>query len=182
MEELLESLQNFNITNNKEEFDSNLDYVIQQFNKQDINSFDESDVEWKTIKNNYSKITFLDRLVKDHIYNVTINNYNNYNNYNTFNYDKFNLALDKFMGKIDTINKYYIENINWELSKQEFHNAHQLYELLKKSVMLTNNLEKLDTCLIAYQMFIPIIEQMRGEFGDYSKIEDCEFLKTFNSF
>ena len=52
MDELILSLRKFNFSKNKKDFQSDLDYVIKQFDKQEL----EDDYEWDILKENYSKI------------------------------------------------------------------------------------------------------------------------------
>jgi len=170
MDELILSLRKFNFSKNKKDFQSDLDYVIKQFDKQEL----EDDYEWDILKENYSKIIYLNNLVKEYINNLTIKKINNDIQ------DKFNYALDKFMENIDNINIRYIHSIDWEKSKKEFNNIDQIEKLLNKSINISNSIDKLHTCLEAYNFFIPIVEKLRGQQYDYSEIQDRDFIEDFN--
>jgi hypothetical protein len=169
MDELLLSLKNFNISNNKEAFESDLDYVINQLNKQEL---DDPNREWETIRENYKKIKYLEKLVSEYIKNLDITD----NNYN----DKFMFILGHFMEWVDKNNIHYILDIDWDGHRNEVENCEQIKQLLEKSVNLSNSIEKLQVCVEAYDLFIPIIEEFRGEKILKDDITDIDFLNSFN--
>ena len=101
MDELLKSINNFKLTNDKEQFEDDLDIVINKFNEQELN---DPNYEWETLCTNYSKLKYLDKITR---------------NYYIPESEKFLLALEKFMISIDNMNKRYVCEIYWDSCNED---------------------------------------------------------------
>ena len=155
MDELVITLEKFTVTNNKQELEDNLDYVIKQFGKQaDLNETD----NWVDLKSNFSKIKYIHSIVKN----------------NTFGYQNLYVAINLFMKEIDNQNKIYLTQIDWDDNE-----VHLIKENLEKSLGNYSSIEKIEYVIKAYSLLIPIIEVMRND-RYIEVIDDKDFLKRYS--
>jgi len=173
MDSLIETLRTFNISKDIDEFESNLNNIIKKLNKKII---DDSNEEWEIIKENYSKLKYLNNLIKEIVTSVKIDNFDLYTN------ETFNLIILKFMEKVDIQNIKYLNDIDWEDAVKRVSCSKKIEELLRKSVNISNPYGKMMYCREAYNLFIPVIENFRGEWHSYDKVNDTQFIKEFESF
>ena len=175
MDELIFSLNKFEISNNKEEFNTDLDYVTNQFSKQ---SLSDPDREWDIIKENYSKIKYLKRYLS----NFSKENLNIVDIVDTDScHEKFRFVLGQCMDTIDKTNINYLQSIDWESDKIKIKDCTEIEQLLNKSVNTSNYIQKLELCEKAYNLFIPIIEEFRGEKYYPNQYINYDFKKTKKS-
>jgi hypothetical protein len=160
MEELLYSITAFKITNDKDKFQDDLNDVINKFNKQELI---DPNYEWETLCSNYSKIKYLDKIIK---------------NYYIPESEKFLLALEKFMDNIDKVNKRYVSEIYWENHKDELKESIEIKRLLDLSLEEKDSIAKIKYCLDCYKLFVPIIEEFRNE--EFKEKLNEDFIKEFN--
>ena len=154
MDYLIQSIQNFAITQNEQRFDDCLDQIISK-----IGSLytQDADFEWETLKQNFSKIKYLNELLN--FYNI--------------NYTKrFIYLIGVFMESVDSTTKVYLREINWV-------DYPDIEGYLLESLNSQNPLQKLGAVTKAYDLLIPIIEKMRNEYI-VPKVNDPIFLKTFD--
>lgn len=181
MDSLLISLNKLSFYKNVENFKTDLDDIIDKMNKQNIDSDTESeggdyeDIEWNTIRENYTKLKFLDNFIKDEINNSLIENFSAELN------TKFNLVLENVMQDVDDSNIHYLEGINWEDAKNYVSTSQEIERLIRLSVNLTNPYLKMQKCIEAYDLFIPVIEMFRGESYTYDTIRDQQFIEELDS-
>ena len=161
MDSLVNAMYSFKITKNQETFDNDLDSLILKI---DGLSTSDPDLEWDTIKSNYSKLRYTNHLIEF---------------YDFKEIKKFVMALSKFLDYIDTINQYYIKQLSWD-EEEHSEDFSEILDLFTKSLNLNDPFEKLKTILKAYKIFIPIIEVYREEkFVEF--IDDQDFLKEVTS-
>jgi hypothetical protein len=160
MDELLQSISTFKITNDKEQFEDDLDDVISKFNQQELH---DSNYEWENLCLNYSKLKYLDEITK---------------NYYIPESEKFLLALEKFMNTIDNMNKKYVSEIYWEGHKYELKEAHEIKRLLDLSLEEKDPIGKMHYCLDCYKLFVSVVEDFRNE--TYQEKIDTSFIEEFN--
>ena len=172
MDSLLISLNKFNISNNSDALEMELIDIMDKLNQRIL---DDSDEEWEIIKENYSKLCCISSLIKEITSKSTIKNFN------FFNSEKFNLILTKIGEEIDRANLRYLGSIDWEEAIKIVDCSEQIEKLLRKSINNKVNYFKIDYCMDAYRLLIPVIEQFRGETGNYDEIKDEQFVKEIDS-
>ena len=160
MDSLIDSLESFRFSNNKTQFEIDLDNVINQFKQQTI---PDTNLEWETICSNYSKIKYLDEMIK-YFYIPDS--------------EKFLFALNRFTERIDAINLRYLTEIDWEKRSNE--QTKEIRRLLDLSYYENDTIGKIGYCLKAYKRFIPIIEDLRNEKYIDNLDEEVEFISEFN--
>ena len=145
MDDLLSSIQKFKISKNENNFENDLNDVINKFNNQE---FHDPNYEWETLCSNFSKLKYLETLITDFYIPES---------------DKFLLALEKFMEKIDDVNKRYILEIYWEDNGSKHEDALEIKKLLDLSLAEKDSIAKMKYRLNAYKMFVSIAEEYRDE-------------------
>lgn len=160
MDSLINSLESFRFSNNKTQFEIDLDNVINQFKQQTI---PDTNLEWETICSNYSKIKYLDEMIK-YFYIPDS--------------EKFLFALNRFTERLDTINLRYLTEIDWEKFPNE--QTREIKRLLDLSYYENDTIGKIGYCIKAYKRFIPIIEDIRNEKYTGDVYEDQDFIEDFN--
>jgi hypothetical protein len=154
MDLLIESIHRFAITQNENYFDSCLNEIITRISN--IYTAD-ADFEWYNLRENFSKVKYLNELLN--FYNITQNS-------------KLNYLIGIFMESIDRTTQVYLREINW--------NSQPVIEkFLMDSLNAVDPLQKLDAITRAYNLLVPIVEDLRNEKAEF-KINDQEFLKTFD--
>jgi hypothetical protein len=154
MDLLIESIQNFAISQNEQHFDACLDEIISRVNN--LYTAD-ADFEWYNLRENFSKVKYLNELL---------------NFYNINQTKKLVYLIGIFMESIDRTTKIYLYEINWE-------SYPNIESYLLESLNANNPLQKLGAITKAYDLLVPIIESMRNEKVIF-EINDQEFLKTFD--
>jgi FkbM family methyltransferase len=107
---------------------------------------------------NYTNICYLDDTIK---------------NYYIPESEKFLIALDNFMYRIDQINLRYINEIEWDTNENV--NCKETERLLKLSYFEKDVILKLDYCVQAYKILIIIVEIIRKE---KYKFKDTHLFET----
>ena len=158
MDDLINSLKNFNVNRDENKFSDGIDDIIDKLNNQQI--FD-TEYEWERLCENYSKLYYLDNTIK---------------NYYIPECNKFLKALELFMNKVDTVNQVYLVEIDW--GTNEYPDCENIQKYLSLSYFEKDIIQKLDYCVQAYKLFVPIVEKIRNE--RYKKIIDEEFTEEFN--
>jgi len=156
MDDFINSFQVFCINANKEEFEDSLDEICKK-----MDSMNDIDDEWKTLRTNYSKLKYLSELVEKYYIPES---------------EKFLETLNKFLYKIDFITSYYLSEINWE---SETHpNACLIKKYFEDSLQTNDCIHKLKVLLKGYVLLISIVETIRNE----KCIEPVnkEFIQEFN--
>ena len=154
MDLLIESIQNFAISQNEQHFDACLDEIISRVNN--LYTAD-ADFEWYNLRENFSKVKYLNELL---------------NFYNINQTKKLVYLIGIFMESIDRTTKIYLYEINWE-------SYPNIESYLLESLNANNPLQKLGAITKAYDLLVPIIEDLRNEKVIF-EINDQEFLKTFD--
>ena len=158
MDFLIKSLDNFKISNDLNKFDKDLDDVIHLFNKQVII---DADFRWEELTSNYSKLIYLNDIIK---------------NYYVPESEKFLLTLEKCIEQIEKTNVNYLDEINWEVSQDEFSSSTYIREELLTSIKSKDPITKMKHILNAYAKLIHIVEEIRKE---KFKFDENEVVKQF---
>jgi hypothetical protein len=159
MDDLIKILENFNLTNNKQSFEKDLDDVIDKLDN--LNNED----EWIDLKSNYSKLRYLSDLISS----ITI-------------VPKFKEILSSFMNQIDKTNQRYLRDITWSY-KDEYGcliNCYEIKDCLEKSLNNNDPINKLKYAVESYDMLVPIVEYVLNQ-RYVEIIDDQQFLSTFPS-
>jgi hypothetical protein len=154
MDLLIESIHRFAITQNENYFDNCLDEIITRVNGL---STSDADFEWYNLRENFSKVKYLNELLN--FYNISENR-------------KLIYLLDLFMETIDHTTRHYLREINWDSQPV-------IETFLINSLNAGDPLQKLQEITKAYQLLVPIIENLRNETAQI-EITDQEFLKNFD--
>jgi hypothetical protein len=154
MELLIKSIEHFAISQNEQTFDNCLDEII--FRVNNLYTVD-AEFEWKSLRENYSKIKYLNELL---------------NFYNIKQTKKFVTLIGIFLESIDKTTQMYLREINWDDNPT-------IQDYLLNSLNAQNPLHKLGLVLKAYQLLVPIIEGYRNE-TFIPQIKDQNFIKTFD--
>jgi hypothetical protein len=152
MDSFLESLKNFEIGK------SGIDDVIYKLNNL---STRDTDYEWETIIDNYSKLKYLKNMELQLIDNSLLLT-----------------SLRSFMEKIDSVNQYYLREINWLADSTFLEESKKVELILSTSLNFNCPFKKLKYVIDAYDILIPIIEEFRRE-KHVEMIEDQDFLQKF---
>jgi hypothetical protein len=135
--------------------------------------------EWKNIQSNYSKLKYLQTVIINTDKNI---------------FDRFFLEpFRKFLEKIDSINRYYFDNVSFNVDDYNDNCGFTKYDIgsirlkiqvisshLKISLdMDTPDIHKLNYILIAYQNIIELIEDYRGEC--FIDLLDYDFINNFSN-
>ena len=163
MDQIIETINQFTIDNNDMDIDNSFDIVMGKLFTLDTVDFD---YEWHLITSNYSKLRYLNDIVKNFYVPET---------------DKFLESLGNFMSVLDRTNIYYLENIDFNYYKdQEIKvKAVKIKEFLEDSLNKSDPIEKLDLVLKGYDLFVPIAEHFRKE-KFVENINDSSFLNEFD--
>jgi hypothetical protein len=146
MEDILEYLcgavNTFSITNAQDEFQSDLDFIM---NKMNCVQIEDTNQNWLILKENYTKLNYLLRCIKSCSFGLS---------------DKFSQVLGKFIESIDRKTQEYIEEIDFfDIDRNEL----VIKELLLESLNQNDPVSKMTKILEAYKILIPLVEQLRGE-------------------
>jgi len=162
MDLLIKTLENVSLS--KEDFDDSLDSVLDQFNQIEIH---DSQLEWESLKENLSKLRYIDNLIKKVNYKLE---------------GKFLKSVEKFMEKIDKNSIYYLRSIDWtnyEYSSYIQDNAPVVREYLENAIKTDNILYRIDYTIYALSVLINIIENITNlQYDDI--IDDQSFISEFS--
>jgi hypothetical protein len=148
MEKLINSLNKFKLNN------SGIDEIIRELDN--LTTQDDS-YEWNMLVANYSKLRFLQEMESE------------LNNLDSFR---------RFMEQIDKVTQHYLKEINWDDSFEFIDESSEIKYNLNMSLNNNNPFKKLKYIIKAYDILVPIVEDVRSEkFMD--QIEDQDFIKTF---
>ena len=146
---LTDTVHRFGVTQNTTNFDLELDYIVGKMSSVEI----ETDDNWLTLKDNYSKLKYLNELV---------------NFYNIPSESLFIKSLEKFMEIIDTQNQSYLREIDWNNDYADFRiEASIVKKCIKSSLQRNDIFQKLEDVLKAYEILVCVIEDIRGEKFEY---------------
>jgi hypothetical protein len=172
MEQIINGFKNLVFIKN-ENLEMELSELI--FNIEKMSTHD-PEFEWKRLTQNYSKLKTLSKLINCE-----------YNGKCHFFYKPLLL----FMKKMDSVNEYYLKNIDLENTHDlnEFKNLEDIdsllstYKIIKNglihSIDSTNPYDKLNSNIIIYKTIIELLETLNGL--EYTFIEDPEIEREFNS-
>ena len=162
MDLLIKNLETFSI--NYQEFEDSLDSVLDKFNEIEIH---DSQLEWESLKENLSKLKYIDNLIKKVNYKLE---------------GKFLKSVKKFMETIDKNSIYYLRSIDWsnyEYSQYIQDNAPVVKEYLENAINTDNMLYRIDYTIYALSVLINIIENITNlQYDD--TIEDQSFISEFS--
>jgi hypothetical protein len=142
LDDLCAAVNTFSITNAQDEFQSDLDIIMNKMNGVQI---EDTNQNWLVLKTNYTKLNYLLRCIKSCSFGLS---------------DKFSQVLEKFIESIDRKTQEYIEEIDFfDIDRDEL----VIKELLLESLNQNDPVSKMTKILEAYHILIPIVENLRGE-------------------
>ena len=160
MDSLIKSIKKFSITNDRDEFESSLDSVIDK-----MESLKTENLEWDLLKLNYSKLRYLNHTLEKSNLNLESNK-------------KFLFSLSRFMEYIDKTTQYYLQKVDWESQDECPDKAKNIYNHFVTSLNENDSIKKMKEILTAYSLLVPIIEEMNKD--KYIEIiDDEDFLHEF---
>jgi hypothetical protein len=118
-------------------------------------STNEFNHEWDCLVENYSKLKFLDSI-----------------DYELIGSTKLMDSLRRFMEQIDKVSQHYLREILWEES------LIPIKKYLSDSLNHNNPITKLKYVVKAYELLVPIVEEIREQ-KCVRQIEDDDFIQTF---
>jgi len=163
MDQIIETINQFTIDNNDMDIDKSFDIVMGKLFTLDTVDFD---YEWHLITSNYSKLRYLNDIVKNFYVPET---------------DKFLDSLTSFMSVLDRTNVFYLENIDFNYYKDQDIKikALKIKEFLEDSLNKSDPIEKLTLVIKGYDLFVPIAEYFRKD-RYVENINDFYFLNEFD--
>jgi len=162
MDELIKGLKGFNLTKDKDAFDTILDQSISKMSNLQVSENE----EWDKLKLNYSKLRYL---------NYLLENKNLHFNSN----EKFLVSLGIFLKYIDSITLIYLKSIDLENDTEYPTESKFVKKELENSLNSNDQLKKMKHILEAYKTLIFVVEQIKNEkFTEF--IDDQQFLEDFN--
>jgi hypothetical protein len=156
---LTDSIQRFGVQRNEDVLESELNYLVNIFDKVGIETTD----KWEVLQDNYSKLIYLKELV---------------NFYDMPGEGIFVTSLKKFCESMDHQTRVYLQDIDWDSRESDFRiEGGIIKKCLQKSLERENVYDKLDDVIKAYKILVTVIEDFRGEKCEYH-IEP-EFIEEF---
>jgi len=131
-----------------------IDEIIFQLDNLSTKDLNEN---WNFLVANYSKLKYLERMESELNENINLIN-----------------SLRKFMEQIDKVSQHYLKEIIWDFS----HLYLKIKNKLIESINHNNPLIKLRYVIQAYDILVPIVEEIREQ-KYVEQIEDKEFIQTF---
>ena len=163
IDSLCKSIESFGINKIPEQFDNDLDLLMDKM--QNIEIYDPTE-QWKLLQNNYSRLKYLYEIIN--FYNIKIEG-------------KFESSIGKFMILIDNQTQTYLKEIDWyEVDTNFKAQALMVCNTLEESLNKNNPVSKLNDVLKAYKILINIVEGIRDE--KYQESLDPEFVDDFEQF
>jgi len=161
IDSLTQSIQKFGIYKNEDVFDDELVMLMRRMDSVEIS--DNLDQNWEILQQNYSKLIYLHEMI---------------NFYYLPEKSKFIESLTMFMESIDRKTQYYLNQIDWYNAEPEFQKkSTEIHKLFTDSLNQNNPIIKLKSILKAYEILIPVIEDLRNEKCEHYL--DYDFLETF---
>ena len=160
---LCKSIESFGINKIPEQFDDDLDILMNRMKNVEIH---DSTEQWKLLQNNYSRLKYLYEIIN--FYNIKIEG-------------KFEISINKFMELIDNQTQTYLKEIDWY--EDDFNFKEQvimIHDTLEESLNKNIPVSKLNDVLKAYKILISLVENIRDE--KYQEILDPEFVEDFEQF
>jgi len=148
MDNLLKSLNNFKLGV------SGIDEIV---NELDNLSTTDTNYEWEMLVANYSKLKYLEEMESE-----------------LSNLDSFR----RFMEQIDKVTQKYLREINWDADFEFIDESIDIKYNLCCSLNHNNPFKKLKHIIKAYDLLVPIVEDIRRE-KIVKEIHDEDFIKTF---
>jgi hypothetical protein len=131
-------------------------------------SIQESTIEYSRFTENYSKLKYLKQL---------------FDSLDNFNESIFYKPLKLFMEKIDSVNDYYLTNINLDPGFYDNSDIKPLVTIISKklrdSLIIKDPLEKLNDILIAYESIVKIYDYTEKDYFIFG-FEDPDFERQFS--
>jgi hypothetical protein len=112
--------------------------------------------EWDCLVENYSKLKFLESIDYELIGSIKLMD-----------------SLRRFMEQIDKVSQHYLREILWEEYLLE------IKKYLSDSLNHNNPITKLKYVVKAYELLVPIVEEIREQ-KCVRQIEDDDFIQTFS--
>jgi hypothetical protein len=140
MDELINVFKNVSV----KEFDESVQILIERFEKSDL--FD-PDNEWTELSKNYSKLFFLNELIKKHE-PMSPN---------------FMKCLGLFMETVDRKTQYYLKEVWWEAETEFQKDTMRIEKIFEESLNTSDSMLKIKLILEAYSILVPIAEYFRDE-------------------
>ena len=111
--------------------------------------------EWDCLVENYSKLKYLESIDYELIGSIKLMD-----------------SLRRFMEQIDKVSQHYLREILWEEYLLE------IKKYLSDSLNYNNPITKLKYVVKAYELLVPIVEEIREQ-KCVQQIDDDEFIQTF---
>jgi len=131
---------------------SEIEQLISQLEELSTKEFN---YEWESLIDNYSKLKYLEKI-----------------DYEITGSIKLMDSLRKFMEQMDKVTQHYLKEILWEKS------LIPIKQYLSKSLNHNNPEIKLLYIIKAYDILVPIVEEIREQ-KCIQRIEDDDFIQTF---
>lgn len=162
MDQLIKGLKSFNLTKNKDTFDIILDESISKMSTLEVSKNE----EWDKLKLNYSKLRYLNYLLKNKNLHFDSN-------------EKFLISLGIFLKYIDSITVNYLSSIDFENDNEYPTEGKIIKNQLDNSLNCNDPIEKMGFILEAYRVLVNVAEDLKNEkFVEF--IDDEDFLEKFN--
>jgi hypothetical protein len=156
---LTETLRRFAIIQDHSSFNSELDSIIDNMQKVDVNPQD----KWEILQSNFSRLKYLRETIE--FYNVPTEG-------------KFINSLTKFMESIDKQSDFYLRHIFWDSETDFYDESQDIKCFLEISLLEKDPIKKLNIVLKAYRILVSIVEDFRRE--PCQTILDDDFLDEFS--
>jgi hypothetical protein len=164
MDQLIKSVKKFSIDQNNDTFENSLDSIIDQMQRLET---DLNVIEWNNLKSNFSKLRYLDYLIKNNN-NITLSS-------------KFNESLEIFLKNMDLTTQHYLNHIDFELPEYTpdlLIKTKKIKKYFDKSLNSNDNLIKMKYILNAYLLLVPIVEGYTNE--PFKDELDRSFVQNFS--
>ena len=156
---LIDSIQQFGITRDENNFESQLNYIMLKMDTVTI----EIEDNWGILQANYSNLKYIYELC---------------NFYKMPTEGVFIRSLEKFCDNIDKQTQDYLSQIDWDSQESDFMIEGKIIrKYMEKSLQRKNVYEKITDILKAYEILVCIVEDIRGEKYEYSIEPD--FIEQF---
>ena len=163
MDQLIKSVKKFSIDQNEGSFENSLDSVIDQMQRLET---DLNVIEWNNLKSNFSKLRYLDYLIKNNG-SITLSS-------------KFNESLEIFLKNMDLTTQHYLNHIDFELPEYTSDlliKTKKIKKYFDKSLNSNENIVKMKYILNAYLLLVPIVEGYTNE--TFKDELDRSFVRSF---
>ena len=163
IDSLCKSIESFGINKNPEQFDGEMDKLMERMNSVNLGDPDE---EWRRLQGTYSRLKYLYEIIN--FYNIPLEG-------------KFMESISKFMEIIDKQTQIYLKEIDWYTVDCDFRiESIIVRDSLEDSLNKNSPVSKLNDLLKAYKILINIVEDIRDE--KYQEQFDPVFIADFEPF